>query len=422
MSAALRTKSACTIAFDHHSPEFAADTIGAYRTAREHCPIAWSEAWGGFWVVTGYDEAFAALHDDDLFSSAREHGGVSIPSLEGYGVVAPPIDLDPPRLQAYRRLMTPSLSSAAVAPLTTEVQTWVESAIDAVVESGKADLLYDLGSPVPAKAIMRVLGYDLAEADRYADVHHLGFAMPPGDEEQFQRMVHEFVTRIPAECKAAFWEKRANPADDLVSRVATAAVDPALVSIEELENVGTTLLAGGVDTTTNWFANTVIWLSRNPDQRARLIDDASIWDTSVEEFLRYFSPVPGLARTVTRDAVFFDHQLHEGDKFFVAFGAANHDPRQFDRPDELLLDRRPNRNMAFGVGIHRCVGSHLARLVFGVMLEAVLRRIPDYRVLESDLVMYQDRGRINGWLNVPVEFTPGGANASPVPSASRSAR
>jgi cytochrome P450 len=412
--AQLLTKAACTIEFDHHSPAFAADTLAAYRAARERCPIAWTESWGGFWVVTGYEEAFAALHDDEAFSSAREHGGVSIPSLEGYGMVAPPIDLDPPRLQLYRRLMTPSLSAAAVQRLTSEIETWVEAAIDGFAGAGRADLLNDLGSPVPAKAIMRVLGYDLGEADRYAEVHHLGFAMPPGDDEHFQRMVHEFITRIPAECRAAFWEKRENPRDDLVSRVATAAVDPSLISTEELENVGTTLLAGGVDTTTNWFANTVIWLARHPDERQRLINDRALWDTAREEFLRYFSPVPGLARTVTRDLAFFGHEMREGDKVFVAFGGANHDPRQFERPDELRLDRAPNRHMAFGVGAHRCVGSHLARLVFDVMLAAVLRRVPDYRVVEDELVSYQNRGRINGWLNVPVEFTP---EASRAPSA-----
>jgi cytochrome P450 len=406
VATALLGKSDCTVEFDHHSKEFASDPVMAYRQAREHCPLAWSEAWGGFWVVTGYDEAFAVLHDDELFSSARERGGVAIPSLEGFKVVAPPIDLDPPRLQAYRKLLTPSLSPGAVSALAAEIEAWANEAIDGIIGTGRGDLLTDLGSPVPARAIMRVLGYDLNEADRYAEVHHLGFALPPGDDEQFAKTVVEFVERIPAECRAAFWQKRESPGDDLVSVVATAEVDPGLISPEELENVGTTLLAGGVDTTTNWFANSVIWLSRHPQERARLAAEPALWRTALEEFLRYFSPVPGLARTITRDAELFGHQLSEGDKVFVSFGAANHDPRRFDRPDDIVLDRDPNRHIAFGLGMHRCVGSHLARLAFRIMLGAVLQRMPDYQVLEDDLRPYEDRGGINGWLNVPVVFTP----------------
>jgi cytochrome P450 len=194
-------------------------------------------------------------------------------------------------------------------------------------------------------------------------------------------------------------------APDRVSRGFVSEGAAAEGPVEEGTHTAMTLLGAGVDTTTNLFSSVALWLGEHLEARAWLLenmDNTAAWDRAVEEFIRYFATAPALARTVTRDTEFFGHQLLRGDRILISFMAANRDPRAFDRPDELLLDRFPNRHMTFGVGIHRCLGSHLARLAFSLMLRELLTTVPHYEVLSDQTEYYADRANIAGWSHVPI--------------------
>lgn len=154
------------------------------------------------------------------------------------------------------------------------------------------------------------------------------------------------------------------------------------------------------------------WLHRNPAERDRLIADPGLLPTAVDEFLRVLAPVQFMSRTATRDVELGGQRIAAGERVMLAFAAANRDPAAFDRPAEMRLDRSPNRHVAFGSGVHRCVGAHLAKVEAVVMLDEILRRIPDYVIDEQAARRYPSIGAINGYIGMP----------RPSPARPRSAR
>jgi cytochrome P450 len=210
------------------------------------------------------------------------------------------------------------------------------------------------------------------------------------------------------QCAKTVVERRAEPRNDLISVLATAEVAGEQLPVERILEICNLLLAGGTDTTTGMLANIMIWLARHPEQRAWLAADPARVGPAIEEFLRYFTPTQALARTVTKDVEIGGQQLHRGDRVLLSFAAANFDPEVFEDPDEVKLDRFPNRHQAFGLGIHRCLGSNLARMDIDVMLTEILRRLPDFAVDETGCVGYETIGVVNGWHRVPISFTAGG--------------
>lgn len=393
----LLTRADCRHDFDHHGADFARDPVALTNAARRRCPITYSERYGGFWHVTGYEEAFTVLQDDDTFSSGD---GVSIPPMKKKG---PPIDVDPPAHLLYRDALGAGLSRKSMTSLSDTVREWTVEAVDAVRERGGGDVVGDIGSPVPSKAIMRLLGLPLDRWREYADVWHEVLAHPQDDA------VYRSLQEVREDVFAAFEGKRGCPAHDLMSGLWSSSLfDGAQAAdaigadwVELGGEVSMTLLGAGVDTTTNMFAQTVVWLARHPEAVDLLRDPARL-PVAVDEFFRYFSTAPALARTVTRDVAVHGHAFRRGDRVLVSFLGANHDPRTFDRPGEIVLDRRPNRHMAFGVGRHRCLGSNLARMVFPIMLEEFLTRIPDFSVDLAACEPYADRAQVAGWVRVPM--------------------
>jgi len=164
--------------------------------------------------------------------------------------------------------------------------------------------------------------------------------------------------------------------------------------------------AGGVDTTTSQTALTLLHLGTHPELRQQLIDHPELYRTATDEFLRYFSVNQQLSRTVTRDATVGGQQLRRNDRVVISWLAANHDEQEFEHADEVVLDRTPNRHLAFGLGPHRCIGSHLARLMSEVMVRAVLARIPDYQVDLDGVYQYRGNPSMTGLGELPVTFTP----------------
>jgi cytochrome P450 len=205
---------------------------------------------------------------------------------------------------------------------------------------------------------------------------------------------------------AAILDRRANPQSDMISALVAAELPDRPITDERLLAMIMLVIIGGVDTTTAVIGNALLYLHRHPAARDRLIAEPGLMEPAVEEFLRWQAPVQGLARHCTRDTQVDGQQVRAGDTVMLLWGSANRDPEHFPDPDEVILDRFPNRHLTFGVGAHRCLGSTIARNEVRIVLSEVLRRLPDYRILEDEMVRAETVGTVYGHVNMPTVFSP----------------
>ncbi|WP_067479317.1 cytochrome P450 [Actinomadura hibisca] len=394
--------------FDHHSREYRDGWQEISERNAAGCPVAWTERHGGFWLVSGHAPLVEAIRDDAAFSSAHDltgapggYQGIMIPAFPRRSI---PIELDPPEFFHYRRLLNPRLSPEAARRWEPYTRRVTAACLDRVSRAGRMDLVLDLATPVPAVVTMKLLGIPLADWERFAATIHQMTYTTPGTEEfdVAARGMGDIVQAV----QQSIQERRRRPADDLISHLVAARVEGEPLDAERLTGMCTTVLAGGVDTTTSLLANALHWLHRHPDQRRRLAADPGLLTAATDEFLRFFAPVQMLARTATRDVVLGGQRIGAGERVMLSFAAANRDPAVFPDPGHLDLARSPNRHLALGAGIHRCVGAHLARVVFATVLREVLTRMPDYRVREAEARRYPSIAAANGYVSMPATFTP----------------
>jgi cytochrome P450 len=277
--------------------------------------------------------------------------------------------------------------------------------LDDVAASGRIDFVDDLANIVPAVLTMGLLGFPLADWAFYSEPIHSIVYTPPASPA-YGRVIEQLIsvgTRLAEELDRA----RSNPRPGLLASLLAAQVnDPTTFNDEDLLGSLILLISGGFDTTTALTAHALQWLGEHPLERERIIKEPSLLATATEEFLRFTTPAQGGARTITADCQIGGYQFHEADRVWLSYALANRDPEAFPDPDEIVIDRNPNRHAAFGLGVHRCIGSNLARLTFKVMTEEVLRRIPDFVIDAEGVVRYEDVGTINGFQHMPATFTP----------------
>jgi cytochrome P450 len=249
------------------------------------------------------------------------------------------------------------------------------------------------------------MGLPVEDWHIYADPMHEIVYTPPGtpEYEQIQQQVNLMLVKIFEAVQA----RRTEPQDDLITLLVQAEIEGAPMPDDVIMQILFLVLVGGVDTTTSVMANALRWLSQHPEERDRLRQDPTLLQTAREEMLRYFTPTQGLARTCTRDTELAGVPLSRGDRVFMSFAAANRDPGVFPDPDAMVLDRTPNPHTTFGMGVHRCLGSNIARVEFDVVISEVLRRLPDFVVDEAGSKRYDTVGVVNGWQRMPMTFTPG---------------
>jgi len=395
--------------FDHHSAECNADPVGYYRAYRDRCPVGRTDAHGGFVYTTRYADVVRVARDDDTFSSARATAGgdgTAIVIPRGPGLEQYPIELDPPAAGDYRDLINPLLTQDAVAKLAPMIARHTTRIIDDFVTEGSVDFVRDLTNPLPAAVTLDWLGFPEAEWPKLAKPIHDIFAALPGSERAIRG--GQGLAYMDERIRELIHARRAEPADDAVSYlVAQRRPDGELFGVDELVSVIGLLVAGGVDTTTSLTGSTLVHLSRNPEQRQRLIDSPDLLDGATEEFLRVFAPSQSMARTARADAEVGGCPVSAGERILIPWVAANHDPAVFPEPEQVRLDRDATRHLSFGIGSHRCAGAHLARLMFREMITQVLTRLPDYQVVEDGLVGYPTKGNQTGWDAIPAVFTPG---------------
>ncbi len=393
--------------FDHHSPEHAADPVGAYRAVREGPGYAHSDKHGGFTVLCRYADVVAIARDTENFSNALEvpggfKGGVTLPHNPAATRMSLS-EMDPPEWNPLRRLLNPTLSADAVARFVPQIRAVTNYFIDRFIESGRCDLVFDLCSPVPAVVTLQYLGLPIDEWERYAVPIHTSVYTPrePGHPD-FEYLNRQFAWIFDQIRSAVADRRSARQPDDLITRLIDEGLDDDLV----FETVYT-MLAAGVDTSTSVLSAALLHLSKHPDQRQRLLDEPRLLDHATEEFLRFYAPAQATARTAVVATEIAGVQFKPGDRILLAWASANRDAGYFDDPDEFVLDRAPNRHVTFAHGIHRCIGAPLARQELRVILDEVLRRLPDYSVDADQTPTYPDVGLVYGFQKMPTTFTRG---------------
>jgi len=379
----------------------------AWRSVRDaKCPVAWTDHHGGHWVVSGYDAVAGVFRDWERFSSERtDPDRCAITFSNGKVPLLLPEESDPPAWQGYRRAVAQILSPQASERLRARARFWTAWHLDRVIEHGACEFVDDLTCPVPAAVVLEWMGFPREEWQWFSDTLHGMSAYPNGTPEH-RRATEGYatvMTRVTEELRARI----ASPRDDALSAIAHHEIDGVRISEEVAQAIAFLTVTGGIDTTTTFTGAALIHLSQHPDDRQRLIDDPGLLPVATEEFLRYYPPARTHARTVAVDTVFEGVAMRKGERVLLSEVAAGRDESAFENADEFVIDRTPNRHVSFGVGIHRCVGSHLARVEFAEMITAVLQRLPDYEIAPEGIEEYPDWAIFGGWRRLPATFTPG---------------
>ncbi|MGP2441531.1 cytochrome P450 [Streptomyces sp. JW3] len=400
--------------FDRHAPEYRDRFEEETRAFHTGCPLAWSDTYDGHWVAAGNREllAFARAgqklsNDHDVNGERRGYQGISIPAPgHGKGFKGGFLEMDPPEQRAYRSALNPYLSPAAIARWVPFIDEVARACLDERIESGRIDFVDDLANIVPAVFTLAMMGVPLKKWQLYNEPAHAGVYTPPNSPEMPR--VIEAHRAMLKDIATTLHEVRARPRPGLADALARLEIDGTTPSDLDLIGAMALLIGGGFDTTTALTAHALEWLSQHPGERARLDRDrATLLDPATEEFLRFFTPAPGDGRTVAEDCEIAGKEFREGERVWLSWAMANRDPAVFPDPDQVDLARRGNRHTAFGLGIHRCIGSNVARTVFKRMLIQVLDRIPDFVCDPEGTVHYETIGVIQGMRHLPATFTPG---------------
>ncbi|MGD0238923.1 MAG: cytochrome P450 [Streptosporangiaceae bacterium] len=398
--------------FDRHTPEYRQRFGEITADMLDKCPVAWSDTYGGHWVAAGHHEVFELArsaeylsNDHDPQHERRGYKGISIPAPDvpfrgGF------LEMDPPEQRHYRQLLNPYLSPAAVARWTPLVDEIVRASLNEKIETGRIDFVDDLANIVPAVLTLAMLGVPLKNWHIYVEPVHASVYTPPDSPDMARIQAGRIAMRD--DMAAQLEQIRANPRPGLINALAQAEINGTVPPDFELLGVISLLIGGGFDTTTALTSRALEWLSDHPDQRQRLsAERATLLDSATEEFLRYFTPAPGDGRTISADCEIAGQQFKEGERIWLSWAMSNRDPAVFANPDEIDLARTGNRHHSFGLGIHRCIGSNVARMVFKQMVTAVLDRLPDYQCDPAGAEHYATIGIIQGMRHLPAAFTPG---------------
>ncbi len=381
--------------YDPYDPDVHDDPYPVYARLRAEAPV-FHNTERDFWVFSRFADVMAAVHDTATYSSAQ---GVTI----GYGTEAllpMMIMMDPPQHQRLRSLVSRAFTPKAIAALEPRIAVIATQLADEIWAAGGGDLVVDFTEPLPTLVIAELLGVETADRGFFKEKSNELVRQNP-----FEAGGQEAGMGAAMALYGYFGEvlddRVAHPREDFVTALTVAEVDGERLGRDELMGLCFLLLVAGNETTTNLLGNAAVLFDREPLHRARLEAHAELLGAAVEELLRHSSPVQGLARTTTRPVEIGGHAIPEGAKVLLLYGSANRDDAEFERAAEFDLDRRPERHLAFGHGVHHCLGAALARLEAKVGLEELLGRRPRYELVDTPVEWIRS-GPIRGPKQLPV--------------------
>ena len=383
--------------FSHLEPQWSADPYPIQDDLRQRCPIAHTGRFGGAWLPTRYEDVAAIAYDTEHFSSRAIIVSNLRPPRELAPVGgSPPISSDPPFHHEARRLLLPAFTKTAVTRQEPATRAFCHSLIDAFGNRDVADAASDYAQHIPVRVIADMLGFPPQDGPQFREfVEDLleGINLPP--DERFER-----VGRLFNYLEVQVTDHLEDPREDLTSYLLSAELHGQRLDPSHVVGTMALLLIAGIDTTWSAIGASLWHLAKTPGDRARLVADPGLLPAAMEEFLRAYAPVT-MARLVKEDMHWHGADMKADDWILLSFPAANRDPAQFDRAGEVIIDREANRHAAFGLGIHRCVGSHLARMELRVALETWLERIPEFSLADPAAVTWA-AGQIRGPRTLPL--------------------
>lgn len=356
-------------------PEFSKCPQPYYKRMRDTNPVlrTGNELASAVFIAK-YEDIDYVLHNPALFSSEGNMGARPAPPMI-------PINMDPPEQRKWRRLLDPLFSPKAVKKIEDDITRRVNELIDRFIARGECDYATEFAVPLPCSLFLRLMGLPLEQLDTFVSLNN---RLMRGDGETY--MTQDDVQRLAGEQLGEYLEeiiaeRRRQPEDDLLTQLLNIEFEGRLLTHEEIMGVCRLLFVAGLDTVTDSLSCFYAFLGRNPDHRRRLVEDPAIIPRAVEEMLRYESPVTMvLPRLVTEETEVGGCPVHVGERIIPLLGSANTDERAFDRADIVDFDRPSSRHYAFGGGVHRCLGSHLARTELRISLREWHRRIPEYHI------------------------------------------
>ena len=361
-----------------------------YQAMRTNNPIAYNENYNS-WSVFSYDAVQRVLTDYSDFSSQIMGDGSGLPLGTSL------INSDPPRHRKLRTIVTQAFTPRTIAQLAPRITQIVNELLDKVAAKGTMDVMEDLAYPLPVIVIAELLGVPVKDRNQFkhwSDVI-VGSENPAGGEPQ-QEMIDYFSVLIE--------ERRREPKDDLISSLLSAQVDGEYLNEKELMGFFILLLVAGNVTTTNLIGNAFLCFDEYPDALQQLYADPSLISSAIEEVLRYRSPVSQMYRVVREKTTLDDKQITPGSFMVAWIASANRDETQFPNADTFDVTRSPNRHLAFGHGIHFCLGAPLARLEAKIALEIMLARLPEMRRTPNTSLAAITSMILYGVKNFPITF------------------
>lgn len=365
--------------FNPYSREIDSNPFPFYKTLRDEYPCYWSEE-GQCWVLTRYEDVYAAAQDWEAFSSAKGNMLDDFPERTGRTLGT----TDAPRHDHLRCLAQAAFSRKNVDYLIEPIRQNANEAIDLFIDKGKFDFIADFSSPVTVATLSYLLGIP---KDAHREIRKNVVLALQADPETNQKGPENIAAFkwLKNYAAAMLDERRAQPQDDLLTHLMQAEIDGDKLADEEVLMTTTTLIMAGVESASSFMTNLILNLVEHPEALQRLVEEPKLMPDVIEESMRFNTSAQRFRRTLTCDKELHGQTMKAGDKVLLCWGAANRDERKFPEPDVYNIDRKPRGHLGMGTGKHLCLGAPIARLLVKTATEALLKRIPELRKADKKI-------------------------------------
>jgi cytochrome P450 len=381
--------------FDHTDPLWTENPFPIWDDLRQKCPVAHSERYLGVYLPTTYEAVRAIAYDTEHFSSRRVMVRNARPEPP---ISSPPITSDPPHHRPAKLLLLPYFTLAAVKKLESKTRDVCNELIERFIGDKHCDAAAQYSRHIPVRVIALMLGIPEKDSDYFIKWIHEILELGITDNTVLMKAVREMSEYFAGQIEL----RKKKPTDDLITSLMQARHDGKPLSAEHVVGTLRLLLIAGIDTTWSAIGASLWHLAKAPSDRKRLATEPALMPTAIEELLRAYAPVT-MAREVMKETSVCGFAVKPGNMVLLSFPAANRDPAMFPEADKVVIDRENNRHAAFGLGIHRCVGSNLARMEVRVAIEEWLKRIPEFRLDPSSPVTWSE-GTVRGPRQLPILF------------------